>query len=172
MSIAETHSPLPLTDPETGIPYDSFAARLAVVRIAMGGLNVKAAAIACDIEPESWRRWEHRADSFPRDMVAVCTKIARHTSPNISRDWLMFGGPLSPRSRCFTPLPAVLGQIEFPFDARTPVLELASSSTDGGRHGAGAMTEGDTQCTTSTSTEGIRFAEGSHRRRSLRTGTN
>lgn len=53
---------------------DSFGARLALVRQRMGWGNVKEAALACGIPPQSWRTWE-RDNVQPRDFMAVVRKV-------------------------------------------------------------------------------------------------
>lgn len=83
LNVAADHS-------EPWVPADTFAARLAVVRVAMGGLNIKEAATLCQINPESWRRWEDGA--FPRNLEDVCWQI--HDATRIDFHWLIGGGPL------------------------------------------------------------------------------
>lgn len=66
-----------MTESSTGwVPDDStFGMRLAMIRQRMGWTNVKEAARACAIGPESWRRWE--AGTYePRGLVSACMKIA------------------------------------------------------------------------------------------------
>jgi transcriptional regulator with XRE-family HTH domain len=72
---------------EGWIPDDStLGARLALVRQRMGW-NIKEAAIACAIAPESWRRWE--ADRTEPRGLSTYMKIAGVTGVNYR--WLAFG---------------------------------------------------------------------------------
>lgn len=84
---------------EPFIPTDTFAVRLAILRAALGGWNVKRAADACGINDQSWRNWEAGV-SKPRDMEGVCRQIARSTGVNLA--WLMLGGELAKIS-CLSP---------------------------------------------------------------------
>lgn len=91
------------------VPADDFAARLALIRQALGGWNVKRTADLCGIDDQSWRNWE-AGRGKPRDYEEVCRRIARATDCDLR--WLLAGGPL--RSRCFYVVP-VKGQQELPF---------------------------------------------------------
>lgn len=91
------------------VPADDFAARLALVRQALGGWNVKKTAELCDIDDQSWRNWE-AGKGKPRDYEAVCRKIANATGCELR--WLLAGGPL--RSKCFYVVEHA-GQLELPF---------------------------------------------------------
>jgi transcriptional regulator with XRE-family HTH domain len=62
----------------------AFGARLALVRQRMGW-NVKEAADHCRLPPQSWRSWE--AGRTPRDLVAVCQRIAETTGADVA--WLL-----------------------------------------------------------------------------------
>ena len=53
----------------------TFGARLALIRQRMGWGNVKEAAIACGIPPQSWRTWE-RDGVIPRDYFTRCAMIS------------------------------------------------------------------------------------------------
>jgi transcriptional regulator with XRE-family HTH domain len=66
---------------------DTFSERLVLVRHRMGW-NLKEAALACGISPQSWREWEleHRE---PRRYQEACARIADRTGCN--RVWLMTG---------------------------------------------------------------------------------
>ena len=55
----------------------TFGARLALVRQHMGWGNVKEAALACGLPPETWRTWE-RDNVKPRNYEEVCVKIASY----------------------------------------------------------------------------------------------
>lgn len=83
---------------ESWIPEDTFRNRLGLVRVALGGLNMKQAAEMCGLNPENWRRWEDGAGS-PRDLEGVCRSIADATG--IDYRWLIGGGPL--RTGSFSP---------------------------------------------------------------------
>lgn len=90
------------------VPLDTFAARLAVIRIAMGWSGVEEAAEACGINRETWRGWE-KDGRMPRDLAATARRIEEHTGYDAT--WVAMGGPL--RSRCFMRVvPAYLGQLE------------------------------------------------------------
>lgn len=105
------------------VPADDFAARLALVRQALGGWNVKRAADLCGIDDQSWRNWE-AGKGKPRDYEAVCGKIAAATG--VDRRWLQAGGPLRAASPCFWPLPSIEGQMELSLGLEQPALEVAS----------------------------------------------
>jgi hypothetical protein len=81
--------------PAPWIPTDStFGARLALIRQHMAWGNVKEAALACGLPPESWRTWE-RDGVEPRGL----TRIARQISNAVGCDygWLVGGPALSGR---------------------------------------------------------------------------
>lgn len=82
------------------IPRDSFGVRLAMLRVELGGLNVKKAAELCGLKDQSWRNWE-AGDSAPRDYEAVTAKIAAATGCDLY--WLRAGGDL--KSRCSSGTP-------------------------------------------------------------------
>jgi transcriptional regulator with XRE-family HTH domain len=66
----------------------TFGARLALVRQRMGWTNIKEAADACAIPPQTWRQWE--SDKFvPRQLVNACMKIAGVTG--VDYRWLALG---------------------------------------------------------------------------------
>lgn len=73
------------------IPRDTFAARLALLRIELGNLTVEDAAQRCGLNRATWQTWER--GSSPRNMSAVVAKIALATGAD--RDWLMWGGTLA-----------------------------------------------------------------------------
>lgn len=56
----------------------TFAARLALIRQRMNW-NVKEAALACGIPPQSWRTWESGAMPQGRMYFARCEQIAQVT---------------------------------------------------------------------------------------------
>lgn len=91
------------------VPSDTFGTRLAMLRQALGGWNVKRAATACKLDPQSWRNWE--AGHGCRNMESVARQIADATGCDYT--WLMAGGPL--RSRCFSLVPMESGQLELSF---------------------------------------------------------
>src|SRR4051812_23987339 len=73
--------------PAPWIPDDNtFGARLALIRQRLGWGNVKEAAIACGLPPESWRTWE-RDNVNPRNYPNVCRQIAERTGCDLA--WLM-----------------------------------------------------------------------------------
>ena len=84
---------LPMTDlkarPQGWVPdVSTFGARLALVRQAMGWTNIKEAALACSIAPQTWRNWE--AGRFePRGLVNASMKIAGVTG--VDYRWLAVG---------------------------------------------------------------------------------
>lgn len=65
---------------------ESFAARMALVRHAMGW-NLKEAAVKCGLAVNAWARYEE--GMRPRDLVNVVEKIA--TATGVHRSWLAFG---------------------------------------------------------------------------------
>lgn len=67
------------------VPHLTFAARLALIRHHKGW-NIKEAALACGVPPQSWRGWEiqHR---LPTDIRKVARQIAARSG--VDRDWLM-----------------------------------------------------------------------------------
>ena len=99
--------------PERWIPEDTFATRLALVRVWLGGWNVAKVARHCSISPSSWASWERGAS--PHNIHDVCRKIVAATGCDYQ--WLLGGGPL--RSTCSSPLTLVGGlprQMELCFD--------------------------------------------------------
>lgn len=66
---------------------NGFDTRLALIRHRMGW-NIKEAALACGVSPQSWREWELQ-NRLPRDYITVCRTIAAHSGCN--RNWLMTG---------------------------------------------------------------------------------
>ena len=75
------------------IPEDSFALRLVIIRRHLG-LSQEEAAARCGLDDGSWSNWEN--GTKPRGMDRVVGTIA--AGLNVDRDWLMWGGPLSPGS--------------------------------------------------------------------------
>jgi len=67
------------------VPHLTFAARLALIRHHKGW-NIKEAALACGVPPQSWRGWEveHR---LPLDIRKVARQIAARSG--VDRNWLM-----------------------------------------------------------------------------------
>lgn len=81
----------PQVDPRTaGWTADdgTFGARLALIRQRMQWGNVKEAAIACGLPPESWRTWE-RDGVAPRRIVDIAEQIAAKTGCDYL--WLLTG---------------------------------------------------------------------------------
>ena len=73
---------------ETWIPRtDDFGARLALVRWKMGW-NLKEAALACGLSPQSWREWEMQGRA-PRNQVEVSEKISERTG--VDDYWILTG---------------------------------------------------------------------------------
>lgn len=74
-------------EPSTRVPELTFAARLALVRHC-NGWNIKEAAQACGVPPQSWRGWEVQ-NRLPHDMVGTVKRIALRA--RVDREWLLFG---------------------------------------------------------------------------------
>lgn len=72
------------------VPEDTFGTRLVVVRRQLG-LSVEEMAEKCGQKPATWSTWERGA--APRGMAAVVAAISLATG--VSREWLMWGGPLA-----------------------------------------------------------------------------
>jgi hypothetical protein len=81
-------------EPITGWTADdsTFGARLALIRQRMAWGNVKEAAVACGLPPESWRTWE-RDNVAPRRVVEVAAIIAERTGCDYG--WLLAGKRLT-----------------------------------------------------------------------------
>ena len=81
--------------PEPAPPWiptdDTFGARLALIRQRMSWGNVKEAALACALPPESWRTWE-RDNVEPRRYETICRQIAGRVGCDL--DWLMRGSSI------------------------------------------------------------------------------
>jgi len=71
------------------VPGDTFAMRLRILRHHLG-LSVEEIAGRCRVSPATWSTWER--GSRPRDLAEVVARVAAVTG--VSRDWLMWGGPL------------------------------------------------------------------------------
>ena len=84
-------------EPITGWTADdsTFGARLALIRQRMAWGNVKEAAVACGLPPESWRTWE-RDNVAPRRVVEVAAIIAEKTGCDYG--WLLAGRRLTTAS--------------------------------------------------------------------------
>jgi hypothetical protein len=76
-----------------GVPMDTFAIRLAVVRAVMGW-NYDQAARATGVGSETWRTWE-KGTRRCTDIVGASSRISEGTDGVISRDWLILGGALA-----------------------------------------------------------------------------
>lgn len=70
---------------ESWVPELTFGARLALVRHRMGW-NIKEAATACGIRPQSWRGWELEGRT-PHDQLSVGRQIADRTGVDLY--WLL-----------------------------------------------------------------------------------
>lgn len=66
---------------------DSFGARLAIIRWAMGW-NFKEAGLACRLPQASWREWE-LAGRIPRNLVEIAAAISEATG--FDDYWIMTG---------------------------------------------------------------------------------
>jgi transcriptional regulator with XRE-family HTH domain len=83
------------------VPADTFALRLRILRHQLG-VSVEEIAGRCRVSPATWSNWER--GSRPRDLAQVVARVAAETG--VSRDWLMWGGPLvSLSTRWLTALP-------------------------------------------------------------------
>jgi transcriptional regulator with XRE-family HTH domain len=71
--------------------------RLRIVRFDLG-LSVDQAAELCDVAPATWTKWEHGTQ--PRTLVRVIERISAATG--IDREWLMWGGALSPSTKWYS----------------------------------------------------------------------
>lgn len=110
MGMAE---PMHAPDNNPWIPEDTFGSRLAQVRQALG-MNITTAAKACGLSAENWRQWEH--GRYPRRMDAVARTVA--DTLRVDYVWLLTGT----RSRCFTVVEPVLGQLDLGLFDSEPVL--------------------------------------------------
>lgn len=73
------------------IPADTFGTRLLIAR-KQKGLTVERVAKLCGVAHPTWTTWENGA--HPRDLVGAVSRIA--SALEVDRDWLMWGGPLTP----------------------------------------------------------------------------
>jgi hypothetical protein len=62
-----------------------------LARAFAGHLSIREAADLCDIGRGAWTNWEKGAR--PVDMLDVAEVVSEKL--NVSREWLLFGGPLS-----------------------------------------------------------------------------
>lgn len=74
------------------IPADTFGNRLVLSRTHAGHLSIREAADMCGLNRGSWQGWERGLR--PRDIIDVVDRIADKLG--IDRDWLLFGGALTP----------------------------------------------------------------------------
>lgn len=79
----------------SGIPHDTFAARLMLARLHAGNLTIQDAAEKCGLINQSWSNWERGMK--PRDLLDVVQAISGGLG--IDQNWLLFGGPLTPEKR-------------------------------------------------------------------------
>ena len=77
------------------VPADTFDHRLMLARSHAGRLTIQEAATKCGFTHQSWSNWEH--GRVPRDKAEVADAIAEGLG--IDRDWLLYGGPLTPPVR-------------------------------------------------------------------------
>ncbi|BBY84197.1 helix-turn-helix transcriptional regulator [Mycolicibacterium pulveris] len=71
---------------------EDFSVRLALIRHGKRW-NMKEAALACGVKPQSWREWELHGRR-PQDYEAICKQIAQVAQCNLV--WLMTGHRLLP----------------------------------------------------------------------------
>lgn len=115
------------------MPDDStFGARLALIRQRMQWGNVREAAIACGIPPESWRTWE-RDGVTPRRIVEMSTLIAQATGCDLG--WLIAGSAMVGRVEIATPavhdqkvVSGQLGRLDIPARATFPARRASRPS--------------------------------------------
>ena len=86
--------PMTANEPRGRIPADSFSNRLLLAR-KLAGMTIEEAAAACGFKKSSWANWEN--GRRPQGQIDVCTAIA--DALDIDREWLLFGGPLTPSAR-------------------------------------------------------------------------
>jgi transcriptional regulator with XRE-family HTH domain len=72
-------------------PTDSFGTRLLLVRREKQ-LSVEVASATVGVKQASWSSWERGTQ--PRNIVNVVSKIS--DGLGVDRDWLMWGGALTP----------------------------------------------------------------------------
>ena len=80
---------------ESRRPPDTFGGRLALMRQASGGLNIRAAARRCGVNESSWHNWEAGL-AKPRDYIGVCRRISEALGFEV--EWIALGGPLAASS--------------------------------------------------------------------------
>jgi transcriptional regulator with XRE-family HTH domain len=80
------------------VPADTFAVRLRMLRSHMG-VTLEELAGRCRVSPTTWSTWER--GSRPRDLADIVARIAAETG--VDRDWLMWGGPLAPSTKWYSP---------------------------------------------------------------------
>jgi transcriptional regulator with XRE-family HTH domain len=97
-------------------PAQDFGQRLALVRQHQAW-NIREAARACGIDPESWRNWE-QTGRRPRAYDQACLKIADASGCNVA--WLMTGGIPQQRGGSATRQYQSLAQV-LPFRSRMAV---------------------------------------------------
>lgn len=96
------------------VPQDSFGLRLRILRAELG-LSVDDIAAQCGVASATWSTWERGVR--PRGMDLVVQAICENTG--VSREWLMWGGPLdASRSRwCQSTGRSDYVELAFDFDA-------------------------------------------------------
>jgi hypothetical protein len=105
----------------------SFGARLALVRQHVGWGNVKQAAEACGIPPETWRSWE-RDGMTPRSYMNACMKIAGVTQVDLN--WLAVGPAGAPAAGAAAPVEATHGYTPLKHDPRVVATIKGLSDRD------------------------------------------
>jgi len=82
-------------------PEDTFGTRLAIMRAASGGWNVKRTAEHCGLDDAAWRNWE-AGRNLPRDYITVCHRIADRLG--FEFEWVALGGALAqPSTKWYSP---------------------------------------------------------------------
>lgn len=107
------------------VPSDgTFGARLALIR-QRRGWNVKEAALACGIPPQSWRTWEGGVMPHGSRYFAVCDQIARTVGCDYG--WLVDRRPSGTAqatvSKIAAKLRPIAGEGTDPYP-RTPLLAV------------------------------------------------
>lgn len=113
----------------------TFGARLALLRQAMGWTNIKEAAVACAIAPQTWRYWE--SGKFePRGLVNACMKIAGVTG--VDYRWLALGPDALAASAEERPADVTAG---YPLSERVVTVSMPDRAIDRPRFGPGLRTQ-------------------------------
>jgi len=103
------------------IPSDTFANRLVLAR-RLEGLTIREAAARCELHYATWSTWE--AGRRPADIIDVAGRVA--DCLDIDRQWLLFGGPLTPAKGRPTVRPI---KVTYPYPR--PAVRALSDRPDG-----------------------------------------